>query len=171
MGAFLRAAGPALAAAFSGASTAPAQAGAAQAHEAGAAPAPNPYEPAQRDPGHIGPAAAQEDDPSDVRSPFEKYKDELRAQMDVPHAENPELAKMLGTLYRPNAKIGSGSTASAVRHERDGSKVGGRQHSQKADDSVRALDKWLAKNPGARPGDRAAAQNVMRDMENALGGK
>ncbi len=31
------------------------------------------------------------------------------------------------------------------------------------------LEKWLRKNPTANPGDRAAAENVIKDIMNALG--
>lgn len=45
-------------------------------------------------------------------------------------------------LYRENAKIGSGSTADAVRYElQTGGKVGGKTHSQKAEDYSQALIK------------------------------
>ncbi|NLX96619.1 MAG: hypothetical protein GXY83_10620 [Rhodopirellula sp.] len=102
---------------------------------------------------------------------FERYKDALRAGMQKPHATNPQLAKYLDELYRPGAKIGSGSTAAAVREElAKGVSVGGRTHSQKAADYIRALQKWLRENPTTRPGDRAAAENVIRDMQNALNG-
>jgi hypothetical protein len=34
-----------------------------------------------------------------------------------------------------------------------------------------ALQKWLEENPAASGGDRAAAENVIKDMSNALRGK
>ena len=71
-----------------------------------------------------------------------------------------------------NAKIGSGSTAAAVRQElASGQPVGSVYHSQKAQDNIVALQKSLDKNPTASPGDRAAAENIIRDMTNALGGQ
>ncbi|MFP1528246.1 type IV secretion protein Rhs [Escherichia coli] len=91
--------------------------------------------------------------------------------------ENPTLQIEIGKniiddLYRPNAKVGSGSTADAVRYElATGEKVGGRGHVLKAQDYTRALQDWLDKNPTASPGDRAAAENVLQDLQNALGGK
>lgn len=61
-----------------------------------------------------------------------------------------KLSMLLNDLYRPNAKIGSGSTADAVRHEmRTGEAVGGKFHSQKAVDYSLALQKWLDNNPNA----------------------
>jgi hypothetical protein len=143
-----------------------------------AGPQPNPLQPGTPDPGHLqrgaAPARAPEEGRGDPRnrSEFERYKDELRAQMEQPHAEDPRLKSHLNTLYRPNAKIGSGSTAAAVRHEEEtGGQVGGKNHSQKASDSVLHLQRWLAGNQQARPGDRAAAENVLRDQQNALGNR
>lgn len=75
-------------------------------------------------------------------------------------------------LYRDGAKIGSGSTADAVRHElATGQPVGGVWHTQKAQDYSIALTKWLKDNPNAPFGDRSAATNVLRDLQNALKGK
>ncbi len=38
-------------------------------------------------------------------------------------------------------------------------------------EGVTRLQKWLQANPTAFPGDRAAAENVMHDLQNALAGK
>lgn len=104
------------------------------------------------------------------RTGFEAYKDSLRAGMEKPLTSDPRLSSILDDLYRPNATVGSGSTAAAVRQElATGTSVGGKMHSQKAADSIRALEKWLERNPTARPGDRAAAENVIKDTRNALG--
>jgi len=103
---------------------------------------------------------------------FELYKDQLREQMERPSAEDAKLKELLEWLYREDAEVGSGSTAAAVREEmRTGSPVGGVFHTQKAKDAVVALTRWLKNNPTARPGDRAAAENVLRDLVNALDGR
>ena len=39
---------------------------------------------------------------------------------------------------------------------------------QKARDSVKFLQRWLKNNPNARPGDIAAAENVLKDLLDAL---
>ncbi len=52
-----------------------------------------------------------------------------------------------------------------------GQPVGGAFHSQKAEEGIAKLSTWLAKNPTASAADRAAAENIMRDMGNALRGK
>jgi hypothetical protein len=100
---------------------------------------------------------------------YEIYKDGLRAAMNKPVVSDPALAKIIDPLYRPNATFGSGSTAAAVRQELvTGQPVGGAFHSQKAADSIRSLERWLANNPASRASDRAAAENVIKDMKNAL---
>lgn len=105
------------------------------------------------------------------RAAFEAYKTELRAQMGRPAATDARLNSLLDELYRPNAQVGSGSTAAAVRQELATKQaVGGRFHSQKAADMIKALEKWLRQNPTAMPRDRAAAENVMLDLQNALNG-
>ncbi|EHJ4958985.1 type IV secretion protein Rhs [Escherichia coli] len=92
--------------------------------------------------------------------------------MGKPDVTDSNLKNIIDDLYRPNAKVGSGSTADAVRYElATGEKVGGRGHVLKAQDYTRALQDWLDKNPTASPGDRAAAENVLQDLQNALGGK
>jgi len=72
-------------------------------------------------------------------------------------------------LYRSNAKIGSDSTADAIRFERKtGQSVGGVSHTQKGRDALIYLKRWLKQNPNADPGDIAAAENIILDLEDAL---
>lgn len=99
----------------------------------------------------------------------EAYKNALRRQMQKPFVSDPKLKKVIDNLYRENAKIGSGSTADAIRYEtQTGLKVGGRSHTQKGEDAVRFLEDWLKKNPDAKQGDVAAAENVLLDLKDAL---
>ncbi|AZP14077.1 hemagglutinin repeat-containing protein [Undibacterium parvum] len=106
------------------------------------------------------------------RATFEVYKDGLISQMGKPTVSNPTLSGLIDDLYRPGAKIGSGSTADAVRYEQaTGQSVGDVFHTQKANDYSAALQKWIDKNPTASTIDRAAAENVLRDLQNALKGK
>ena len=106
------------------------------------------------------------------RATHEVYKDGLRVVMEKPAVSDKSLASLVDDLYRPNATVGSGSTAAAVRQElATGQPIGGVFHSQQAQDSIVALQKWLDRNPTARPGDRAAAENIILDMGNALRGK
>ena len=120
-------------------------------------------------PGGWGP---EDENSARDRMQHERYKDELRQKMGKPDVTDSNLKNIIDDLYRPNAKVGSGSTADAVRYElATGEKVGGRGHVLKAQDYTRALQDWLDKNPTASPGDRAAAENVLQDLQNAWGGK
>ena len=106
------------------------------------------------------------------RAMHEAYKDGLRAAMQKPSVTDENLGALLNSLYRPGAKVGSGSTAAAVRQElATGRSVGGKLHSQKAGDYIKGLQRWINGNPGASLGDRAAAENVLKDLQNAMSGR
>lgn len=106
------------------------------------------------------------------RALHEAFKDDLLSAMEKPAVFDKKLSSIVDNLYRPNATLGSGSTAAAVRYElATGKSVGKAFHSQKANDRVVELQRWLSTTPSARPGDRAAAENIIRDMNNALKGK
>ena len=106
------------------------------------------------------------------RARHERFLTELRAAMGKPHTSDPRLGTIMDDLYRETAQVGSGSTAAAVRYElATGQQVGGVWHSQKAADRIRELERWLRNNPTASGGDRAAAENVIRDMTDALAGR
>ena len=70
--------------------------------------------------GNSAPSAAN-------RAEFESYTDALRRSMDRPATADSKLSGIMDEMYRPNAKVGSGSTAAAVRSERaTGQPIGGR---------------------------------------------
>ncbi|CNC72618.1 TPA: hypothetical protein ACQQX6_001341 [Yersinia enterocolitica] len=80
-------------------------------------------------------AGRNSNSPSDPKSrgQHEEYVDSLRATMEKPNVKDGNLKNIIDDLYRPNAKVGSGSTADAVRYElATGEKVGGRGHVEKA---------------------------------------
>jgi RHS repeat-associated protein len=52
------------------------------------------------------------------RATHEIYKNNLRSQMSKPYATDHNLNRILDYAYRPNATVGSGSTAAAIRHEK-----------------------------------------------------
>ncbi|MCC0100259.1 ALF repeat-containing protein [Streptomyces flavotricini] len=107
--------------------------------------------------------------PAFGRTQHELYKQTLREEMAKPVVADSALKEFADKLYRANAKIGSGSTAAAVRFEAiTGKPVGNAFHTQKAEDAVSFLYTWLKKNPVASQGDRAAAENLIKDMEQAL---
>lgn len=90
-----------------------------------------------------------------------------------PTVSDPKLQNLMGDLYKganESKPVGTGSTADAIRYEKQtGQPVGGKWHTQKGLEYVRALEKWLSKNPKASPSDRAAAQAVLDDLRDALG--
>jgi len=92
-----------------------------------------------------------------------------------PTVTNPKLGNLVKDLYKgANTKnpIGTGSTADAIRQEMaTGEAVGGRFHTQKGTEYVKALENWLTKNAGASAADRSAAQSILEDLRNALAGK
>jgi filamentous hemagglutinin len=88
--------------------------------------------------------------------------------MGKPKVADPQLRSYMDKLYREGARVGSGSTADAVRFEAvTGRPVGGAWHGQKAKNMAGALGNWVKNNPGAAAADRAAAENVMLDLLNA----
>ena len=92
--------------------------------------------------------------------------------MAKPVVQDTQLSSLMDDLYREEAKIGSGSTADAVRYELStGQPVSSVWHTQKAQDYSIALTKWLRGNPNAPFSDRSAATNVLRGIQNALKGK
>jgi hypothetical protein len=75
------------------------------------------------------------------------YKDALVSAMERPYVQDHILSTIVDKIYRAGARVGNGSTGAVIRYE------------------------WLSKNPTATPGDRAAAENLIRDLRNALGGQ
>jgi len=93
----------------------------------------------------------------------------------VPAVANSKLANIVSDLFKgakgPNP-IGTGSTADAIRNELiTGVATGGKFHSQKGVEYVRALDNWLKNNLSASHYDRLVATSLKNDLINALGGK
>ena len=103
------------------------------------------------------------------RTLHESYKVDLRQNMQRPTVKDQQLQRFIDKLYRPDAKVGSGSTADAVRYEMEtGQPVGGSWHTQKAQDALPKLQRWLQQNPTASAGDRAAIENIIYDLHDAL---
>jgi hypothetical protein len=103
------------------------------------------------------------------RTLHETFKAGLRQNMEKPYVRDPKLKKIVDDLYRPNAKVGSGSTADAIRHELlTGNPVKGKVHFQKGGDSLRALNRWNRNNSTATSGDRAVAENLIKDLNDAM---
>lgn len=123
----------------------------------------------------------REQDPSSKTTPdghnaaqAELLKQLYRRQMEKPRVKDTDLKAILNKVYRPDAKIGSGSTAEAVRQEiatrkptigADGKPT---WHWQKANELAANLRKWLKQNPNASAKDRIEAENVLLDTMEAL---
>lgn len=102
---------------------------------------------------------------------FQRYTDSLRAAMSRPPVTDPVLNRYMDELSRANATVGNGSTAAAVRTKLlTGEPVGGVFQSQKAQGIIIAIKKWLENSANAPSADRAAAKNVLRDIQNAFDG-
>ena len=84
-----------------------------------------------------------------------------------------KLGNIVSDLYkgaRGPSPIGTGSTADAIRSEAaTGVATGGRFHSQKGTEYIRALENWQAKNPNASGYDKMVAESLKNDLRNALG--
>jgi len=96
------------------------------------------------------------------------------SEVVAPRVVNSKLNNLVNDLYK-GAKgprpIGTGSTADAVRNElATGLSTHGRFHSQKGQEYINALMKWLRNNPNASHHDRLVAQSLLDDLKAALGG-
>lgn len=73
-------------------------------------------------------------------------------------------------VFWEKSGVTNGSVASAVRKEaKTGDIVGPRSHIKKAEYGIKSLERWIEENPTASPGDRAAAENLLKDLMNSLG--
>ena len=100
-----------------------------------------------------------------------RLRQQYARSMTRPDVESAALRDIVATNYRQNAKIGVGSTADAIRHERaTGELVGDSLHSIKGENQIVRLERWLGANPNASFSDRSAAEHMIMDMRDALGG-
>jgi hypothetical protein len=108
--------------------------------------------------------------PPNNRIQHEAMKTLYRQNMEMPVVMDPDLAKTIARLYREQGSVGSGSTADAIRFEiATGRKVKDKFHLQKGTETLKRVKKWLDRNSNANPCDRAAAENVILDLKDALG--
>ncbi|MBM7327375.1 hypothetical protein JS562_30380, partial [Agrobacterium sp. S2] len=90
-----------------------------------------------------------------------------------PVVGDPKLQNLMDNIYKgtrnPN-RVGDGTLADAVRHERvTGGTVGGRTHTIKAEETIVGLQNWLDRNPHALQVDRQEAITQIQNLKNALG--
>jgi len=105
------------------------------------------------------------------RIQHEAFKENLREKMQKPFVKDKKLQNFIDEVYKEHDKmIGNGSTAAAIRRERKtGEKVFGRLHTKKGKDALIYFGRWLNDNPTACPGDRAAVENIVKDLKDSLG--
>lgn len=104
------------------------------------------------------------------RIQHESLKTIYRQNMGKPHVKEPKLREFIEDLYRPSAEIGSGSTADALRREiATGQPTKGTFHHQKTKQAQVYLERWLKNNPKANSGDKASVENILSDMNDAIG--
>jgi len=85
-----------------------------------------------------------------------------------PGAQNPSLQDIIDELYRPGAKVGSGSTADAIRHElQTGELLSPAGHALKGQERLRQLEKLLATDE-LNEVDRETAKDLAGDLRDAL---
>nr|VFK79387.1 MAG: hypothetical protein BECKSD772D_GA0070982_104712 [Candidatus Kentron sp. SD] len=101
---------------------------------------------------------------------LEKSPTSLRRQL-LDSVTNPKLKKRIDQLYRPNAKIGTGSTADAIRHERrTGELLSSKGHTPKGIEMRNALRKDL-QSGRLNDADSVVARQILEDLEDALSDK
>jgi RHS repeat-associated protein len=98
----------------------------------------------------------------------------IKPILPTPKVGNQKLQNIINDLYKGTTnpkRIGSGTTADAIRHElATGKAVGGRFHLQKGVEYSRALENWLRNNPGALYRDRVVARSILDELRALLGG-
>ena len=89
-----------------------------------------------------------------------------------PSVSDSKLQNLVNNLWKGTANsspVGNGTTADAVRYERNtGQPVGGKFHTIKAQETVNGLRNWLNNNPNASYSDRLVAQSLLDDLLDAL---
>lgn len=85
--------------------------------------------------------------------------------------ENPKLRNIVNDLYRPGAKVGSGSSMDAFRLEQlTGRTVGGKVHSTKLLNYRNALRRLWNDRANLSVGDKQITKQLLGDIQNALSG-
>ncbi len=92
--------------------------------------------------------------------------------VNIPNVTDAKLGNIVRDLYKGSGnfnRIGSGSTADAIRNEiKTGLPTKGKFHFQKGEEYIRAIEKWVENNPDAFKGDLEAANFLKDDIIDAL---
>lgn len=85
--------------------------------------------------------------------------------------KNDKLKNTVNEIYRPNAIVGDGGLADAIRHElKTGDLTKGKSHIQKGKERIKNLENIL-KNQKLNETDRKTAERLLEDLKDALEGK
>lgn len=95
---------------------------------------------------------------------------------NIPKVADPKLQNLINNNLYKGAnnlnRIGSGSTADAIRNEyRTGQQTFGRWHETQGQENINAINNWLGKHPNASESDINIANTMKDDLINALQGK
>lgn len=109
------------------------------------------------------------------RLQLEKLRTQYRQEaswVDPTEIQHTKFQQVVGGLYRPNAKIGSGSSADGVRYElaNPGTKINGQAHFQKVNENIKLMEQFI-KGGKLSPHETMIAENIRLDMLDALGEK
>jgi len=103
-----------------------------------------------------------------------QYKEWLGTNMRdslVNSVDDPTLKKAIGEVYRPGSIIGDGGTADIIRFEKEtGILLSKSGHTQKAVDMSKYFQK-LVDSGTLSPADTQVAQDIIKGLNSALGGK
>lgn len=85
--------------------------------------------------------------------------------------QHSKLKKIVNDLFRPGAKVGSGSSMDAFRLEQlTGAKVGGKTHGTKLIQYRTALQRLWKNRANLSASDRKTVKQLLNDIQNALSG-
>lgn len=84
--------------------------------------------------------------------------------------KNDKLKNTINEIYRPNATVGDGGLADAIRNElKTGDLTKGKSHVQKGKERIKNLENIL-KNQKLNDTDKKITQNLLEDLKDALKG-
>lgn len=93
-------------------------------------------------------------------------RDELLSQVS-----NRKLKEAINQIYRPNAKIGDGGVADAIRHEiKNTELVGGKSHLTKGAERLKNLEK-IPKREDLSPSEKKLIKELIDNLKGAPEGK
>ncbi|MGZ3747519.1 MAG: pre-toxin TG domain-containing protein [Pseudobdellovibrionaceae bacterium] len=102
---------------------------------------------------------------------YQRYLKQLREQMERPVVNDERLKEFLEDYWRQDAKVGNGSTASAIRYElKTGKPVGEKWHTNKGQEALVFFSNWLKNNSTASASDRRVVENLILDLMDSLEG-